>query len=100
MPFKMRHVAKSSGSGGVSTEAKRAERGAATAGAKLRGVVRWSSAPSRGGTSRPAPRAPNAGYLQLGFAAIASATAPEATDDAAVTARVADRLTAERELFG
>ena len=36
-----------------------------------------------------------------GFAAIASATAPEATDDdAAVTARVADRLTAERELFG
>ena len=38
---------------------------------------------------------------QLGFAAIASATAPEATDDdAAVTARVADRLTAERELFG
>ena len=37
---------------------------------------------------------------QLGFAAIASATAPEETDDAAVTARVADRLTAERELFG
>jgi len=38
---------------------------------------------------------------QLGFAAIASLTAPEATDDAAaVTARVADRLTAERELFG
>jgi len=38
---------------------------------------------------------------QLGFAAIASATAPAATDDdAAVTARVADRLTAERELFG
>ena len=85
----------------MSTEAKRAERGAATAGAILRGVVRWSSAPSRGGTSRPAPRAPNAGYLQLGFAAIASATAPAATDDdAAVTARVADRLTAERELFG